>query len=67
MANKIKVKKLSNGKYEVKETPNAVEQTSHIDKRELEIAIKVLKDEIATSQNLLAYKEELLEEIKKVE
>ena len=61
----IKVKKLSNEKYEVEES-STTKQVSIVEKVELEKAIAVLKQDIAEHQTLLTYKENLLKEINKL-
>jgi len=63
---KYTIKKLSNSKYEVKETLTGQKKLSHVDKEALTNSINGLKDEIIKKQALLVYKEELLTEINKI-
>lgn len=65
MAKKYKIKRLSDGIYQLDETLDAPRRMI-IEKSILERAIISLKQEIAEKQALLAYKEELLEEINKI-
>ena len=63
----IKVKKLSNDKYEIEETIATSKQRTHIEKSVLEKAIELLEAEIAKKQQLLIYKKSILEKINKIE
>ena len=62
----IKITKLPTGLYEVIERFDFSEQTSHVDKSALENGVKILENVIFEKNELLAYKKNLLTEIKKV-
>lgn len=62
----MEIIKLPNGKYEVKQDIAGTKQKTQIDKSTLEQAIKVLKYEIAEQKSLLKYKENLLDEMNKI-
>ena len=61
-----KITKLPTGLYKVVEKFDFSEQTSHVDKAALENGIKILENVIAEKNELLAYKKNLLTEIKKI-